>query len=395
MTQFSNRISGLKASAIREILKFTSVPGVISFAAGNPSEEAIPAEFIAAETARILSREPMKALQYSITEGRGNFRAALADYLTREKGIAAATEQILITSGAQQVAELTAKVLCNEGDVIISESPSFIGSLNAFRSCGARLRGVPMEPDGMDLNCLEHLLKTEKNVRFIYCIPNFQNPTGFCTSPEKRREIYALAKRYGVLILEDNPYEETRFDGESIPSIKSMDTEDLVIYAGSFSKILSPGLRVGYTHAPLPILQKMVVCKQVSDVHTSSLSQMLAHRFLISENFDSYIAKIKEIYRRKANLMMNLAREQLAPHIGFHPVQGGLFLWCSLPSPESAAEFCRLALERSVAVVPGSAFLVDEASDCAAVRLNYSTPSDEDIIKGMPVLGQVAKELFS
>lgn len=279
---FAEQVENLKPSAIREILKYSSDPSVIPFSAGNPAPEAFPTEAVREITARIMSEQPIDALQYSLTEGYPALREHLSGYMKKKHNVGRDFDTLLITSGAQQVMGLAVKALCNKGDVVLCEAPSFIGSLNAFRSLGARLVGVPMDEDGINLEALENAMKTEKNIRFLYTIPNFQNPSGITMSLEKRKAVYALAKKYEVLILEDNPYGDLRYEGEYVPAIKSMDEDGLVLYAGSFSKVLSPGLRVGYAIGPAPVVQKMIVCKQGEDVHTSILAQMICHEFMTS-----------------------------------------------------------------------------------------------------------------
>lgn len=388
---FADRIAALQPSAIREILKFTSLPGVISFAAGNPAPEAFPAEDVARISAEILKNRPIDALQYSITEGYAPLREHLTSYMLEKHGIGRESDNLIITSGANQVMELTAKALCNEGDTVICENPSFIGSLNAFRSYKLNLCGVEMESDGMDIAALEKALQTAKNVKFIYTIPNFQNPSGVTMSMEKRRAVYRLARRYNVLILEDNPYGDIRFAGEHIPAIKSLDEDGRVIYAGSFSKVLSPGMRVGYAIAPSPVIAKLVVCKQVSDVHTNIWSQIVAYAFMTGCDYEGHLVKIREIYRKKATLMMELIDRHLAPAITYTPVEGGLFLWCRLPDGADMPAFCKAAVERGVATVPGNAFGMDESDPCQSFRVNFSTPTDEQMVKGMEILGETAK----
>lgn len=244
--KFSDKVSGLKASAIREILKFTSDPEVISFAAGNPAPEAFPKEEIAKISAELLRDDPILALQYSVTEGYGPLREFLKGWMTEKGCFHKEFDDLIITSGGQQANELSCKVLLNEGDTLICESPSFIGSLNAFRSYNVNLVGVDMDDDGINLEKLEYTLKTEKNVKILYLIPNFQNPTGRTMSLEKRKAVYELACRYDFIILEDDPYGELRFAGEKVPTIKSLDTEGRVIYSSTFSKLISSGFRTGY-----------------------------------------------------------------------------------------------------------------------------------------------------
>ena len=390
--KFAARVMNLQPSAIREILKFTSQPGIIPFAAGNPAPEAFPVEAVREISARILADEAVDTLQYGVSEGYEPLRVHLKAYMRNHHDSFRDDDELIITAGAQQVMDLAAKSLCDEGDAVICESPSFIGSLNAFRSYGLKLRGIPLEADGMDLNVLESALKTEKRARFIYTIPNFQNPAGVTLSRQKRADLYALARRYDMLILEDNPYGDIRFAGEHIPPIKSLDTDGRVIYAGSFSKVLSPGLRVGYADAPAEIIHKMTVCKQVSDVHTPNLSQRIADEFMFGTDFEAHLTRIRGIYRKKAGLMMELADRYFVPRVTYHPVEGGLFLWCRLPDSTDVPAFCLEALQNKVAVVPGSAFLTDESERCPYVRLNFSTPTDAQIAEGMEILGKLLAE---
>ncbi len=388
---FADNIRALKPSAIREILKLSSQPGIIPFSAGNPATEAFPAKEIAEISNDLLLNNPASALQYSTTEGYIPLREYMANYMKTKYSSFGDNDDIIITSGAQQVMNLATKVFVNAGDTVICEDPSFIGSLNSFRSFGANLVGVPVEADGIDLNALENAIKTGKNVRFLYTIPNFQNPSGITMSYQKRKAVYELCKKYGVLILEDNPYGEIRFSGEDIPTIKSMDTEGIVIYAGSFSKVLSPGMRVGYAIANKEIIAKLTVCKQTDDVHTTLWSQIVSHKFLTEYDFEAHLEKIRSIYRSKANLCMKLADEHLKPMVDYYSVEGGLFLWCKLPDGIDLMDFTMKALDNKVAIVPGTAFSVDTNAKSDRFRINYSTPSDEQIINGMEILGKILK----
>jgi 2-aminoadipate transaminase len=390
--QFSDRVQTLKPSAIREIFKYAADPTVVSLSAGNPAPEAFPVKEIAEISAEILRNRPVDALQYSVTEGYTPLREYLSAYLKEKHTIGRAFDGLIVTSGAQQVMDLFSKAILNEGDTVLCEAPSFVGSLNTFRSYRAHLRGVPMQPDGMDMDALEQVLKEEKNVKFIYTIPNFQNPTGATMSAEKRRRLYELAKRYGVLILEDNPYGDIRFAGKHIEAVKSLDEEGLVVYAGTFSKVISPGMRVGYCVAPQQILQKMVVCKQGEDVHTNIWSQMVCYEFLAHRDFDAHLAHLREIYRKKAKVATDAMDQFLAPKISYLPIEGGLFFWCTLPDGTDMADFCKQAVLHKVCVVPGNAFLTDETQPCQSFRINYTTPTDENLVKGIRILGEVAKD---
>ena len=389
--KFSERFLNLKPSAIREIFKYAADPEVISLSAGNPAPEAFPVEEIKVICKEIFENAPITALQYNITEGYAPLREYIEKYLDEKYGLVSPFDEVLITSGGQQVMELSAKVLCDEGDVIICENPSFIGSLNSFRSIGAKLVGVNVESDGMSITGLEKALKENRNVKFIYTIPNFQNPTGVTMSYEKRKAFYELACKYDVLIVEDNPYGELRFKGEDIPSIKSLDKEGRVIYGGSFSKVVAPGLRVGFALAPSEIVKKMVVAKQGEDVHTNILAQMICCKFLSEYDFNAHLARLRDIYRRKAALAENLLDEYLVQkEITYYPVEGGLFLWCALPCGIDMIEFCKKAIkEYKVAVVPGTAFLTDENAYINCFRINYSTPSDEALALGIKKLSEM------
>ena len=392
--QFSDNVNGLKPSAIREILKHSSQPGMIPFSAGNPSAEAFPVEAVRKISAEIFKDEPIAALQYSVTEGYTPLRQLLTDYLKTKHHIGTEQDELLITSGAQQVMSLAAKVLLNRGDTVLFEDPSFIGSLNSFRSYGIQLKGVPMEADGMNMQALEQLLNSDSRVRFIYTIPNFQNPTGITMSLAKRRRLYELAVQHGVVIIEDDPYGELRFKGEFLPAIKSFDTEGAVIYSGSFSKVLAPGIRVGYAVANRQLLSKMTVCKQTDDVHTGIFSQMLAYRFMKEYDFEAHLTKLRAIYRQKAELAMRCARKSFGNLVSFYPVEGGLFLWCRLPEQINMLEFCKKGIENGVAVVPGTAFLANEEAMTQCFRVNFSTPSEEQIKTGFATLGNLVKEML-
>ncbi len=393
--KFSDKVSGLKASAIREILKFTADPEVISFAAGNPAPEAFPKKEIAEISAELLRDDPILALQYSITEGYTPLREFLKTWLGSKNCFHPEFDDLIVTSGGQQANELSCKVLLNEGDTLICESPSFIGSLNAFRSYNVNLVGVDMEEDGIDLNKLEDALKREKNVKILYLIPNFQNPTGRTMSFEKRKAVYELACKYDFIILEDDPYGELRFAGTNIPSIKSLDTEGRVIYSSTFSKLISSGFRTGFVSAPAPIIQKIVVCKQVSDVHSNIWAQVVSHRFMTTVDREAHFNKLRDIYRNKCELMCSHIENGFSKKITYVKPEGGLFIWCTLPDDCDMNAFCTKAVqEYKVAVVPGNSFNIREGDISHSFRLNYSTPTNEQIDKGMEILARMTREML-
>ena len=393
--KFSDKVTGLQASAIREILKFTSDPEVISFAAGNPAPEAFPTERIAEISAELLRDDPILALQYSITEGYTPLREFLKGWMTEKGCFHKEFDDLIITSGGQQANELSCKVLLNEGDTLLCESPSFIGSLNAFRSYNVNLVGVDMDEDGINLEKLENALKTEKNVKILYLIPNFQNPTGRTMSFAKRKAVYELACKYDFIILEDDPYGELRFAGENVPSIKSLDTEGRVIYSSTFSKLISPGFRTGYVSAPSPVIQKMVVCKQVSDVHSNIWAQVVAYRFMTTIDRDTHFNKLRAIYREKCDLMCSFIDNGFSRDITYVRPQGGLFIWCTLPENCDMNAFCTKAVrDYKVAVVPGNSFSIRDGEVSHSFRLNYSTPTNAQIEKGMEILSRMTREML-
>ena len=343
----------------------------------------------------MLRDDPILALQYSITEGYTPLREFLKSWLGSKKCFNPESDDLIITSGGQQTNELSCKVLLNEGDTLLCESPSFIGSLNAFRSYNVNLVGVDMDDDGINLEKLENELKTQQNVKILYLIPNFQNPTGRTMSFEKRKAVYELACKYDFIILEDDPYGELRFTGENIPSIKSLDTEGRVIYSSTFSKLISSGFRTGFVSAPAPIIQKIIVCKQVSDVHSNIWAQVVSYRFMTTVDRETHFNKLREIYRNKSELMCSYIDNGFSKKISYIKPEGGLFIWCTLPDDCNMNDFCKKAVqEYKIAVVPGNSFSIDENETSHSFRLNYSTPTNEQIEKGMEILARMTREIL-
>lgn len=393
---FSNMIAdkmlGVKASAIREIFKVAGKPDVISFAGGLPAPESFPVKEIKAICNEILDSEPVTALQYGISEGYAPLKELVLKRMKEKENIGGANDDIIIVSGSQQGADLTSKVLLNEGDGVVCEEPSFIGCLNTFRTYNAKLYGVPMNDDGMDLNVLEETLKKHKNIKLIYTIPTFQNPSGITSSLAVRKGMLALAQKYNVIILEDNPYGELRFTGEPLPTIKSMDTTGHVIYLGSFSKVFSPGLRLAYLIMDKGIMEKIVVGKQATDVHTNVFAQMIAARYLRDYDIDSSIQKSCELYKHRCGLMLACMDKHFPSSVTYTRPEGGIFIWATIPEGVDSGALMQEAVARKVAFVPGNAFMTDIDRPSHCFRLNYSTMSDEKIEKGIEILGNLLKE---
>lgn len=384
--EISRRMSGLNPSAIREILKVTANPKVISFAAGNPAEQTFPAAQLGELAAELFANRSGQALQYGVTEGYGPLIEQVRVRLGNKYAIGRSQDGVLILSGGQQGIDLAAKCLVNEGDTVLCEAYSFIGALNTFRSYGARLVGIPLDEEGMDPEALEEALRRERGVKLLYTIPTFQNPMGVTMTAQRRRQIYELAVRYNVMLLEDSPYFELRYSGEYVPAIKTLDETGHVIYVGSFSKVISPGLRVGFLCARSDLVSKLVVAKQGADVHNPMLTQMLVSRYLERYDLDEHIADCRALYKEKRDRMIARMEACFPETAAFTRPEGGLFLWCELPERVSGAAFCRLAGERGVACVPGGTFHPNEDLNSPCFRLNFSMPTLEQIDQGIDIL---------
>lgn len=392
--KIADHIAAMKPSAIREIFKVLVDPTVIALSAGSPDPVSFPKEEMAKIAADIFLNEADVALQYGTTEGYPKLRELTFNRLKEKYNIGSDNDEILITTGGQQSASLFTQVMLNPGDVVISEGPSFIGALNGFRSMNATLKSVAMDDEGMKMDELEELLKTTENVKFVYVIPTFQNPTGRTMSLERRKQLLALASKYDFLIFEDNPYFELRYEGEPIQTIKSMDTEGRVVYCGSYSKVLSPGMRLGFCVAPKEIINRMVVCKQVSDVHTNLFFQMLVAHYLEECDLDAHIAQICEYNRVKRDAMLNACEKYFDKRVKFTHPNGGLFIWAELPEGYDSFKLCQKITEKKVACVPGNAFAVDESEVCNGFRLNFSLPTVEQIDIACKRIGEAIDEFL-
>lgn len=390
--KISDKFANMKPSAVREILKATSSPDMIAFAGGSPAVDAFPCDAVKKISAEILEENPVSALVYGISEGYEPLRENVKQWLKRRENVGGDNDVVIITSGGTQVMDLATRVLASEGDTVICEEPSFVGSLNCFRSHGCKLAGVPIDSDGMNIKALERVVKENPDAKFIYTIPNFQNPGGTTLSLEKRKAIYEIAKANDLVIVEDNPYGNLRVAGEDVPSIKSFDTEGIVVYAGSFSKILAPGIRVAYAVVPKEMAEAFTIAKQVSDVHTGVINQMIVSRWFDEYDVDAHIVKIREIYRHKLNLMCDCLDKYCNGFITYVRPQGGLFIWAKLPDNVDMVDYVNRLIEQKVAVVPGTAFMIDDTKSCSYIRLNFSAPSDEAIINGVKIMGEIAKQ---
>jgi len=384
----------LKPSTIREMLKYISDPTVISLAGGNPSPDLFPGKELAEVTAEVLENEAGLALQYGITEGYPPLVRQVLERLRDKYGIDTPGDQLIITSGGQQAIDLATKCLVNEGDTVVTENPSFIGALNTFRSYRANLVGVPMDNEGMDVEYLENVLKTEKNVKLIYTIPTFQNPMGVTMTPERRRRLYELAVKYDVPVIEDSPYFELTYSGEITLPIKSLDKTGHIIYVGSFSKVISPGLRLGYAVGPAELIAKMTVAKQGADVCNNQLTMVSVSKYLERYDLDEHIKNCRAAYAKKRDYMLECIEKYFDKRVSYTRPGGGLFIWCDLPEGYSGTDLWRMALEHKVAIVPGSNFDVNMDPGNRGFRLNFSLPGFEEIEKGCKILGECLREFL-
>ena len=388
--RFAKRMDNMKASEIRELLKLTQKPEVISFAGGLPAPELFPIEEMKKAATKVLSEKGAAALQYGPTEGYNPLREKILKRMAKVK-VNATIDNILITSGSQQGLDFAARVFINPGDVIICESPTYLGAINAFKACEPRFVEVPTDDNGMILEELEKALKENPNAKFIYVIPDFQNPTGKTWSIERRKGLVELANKYNVAVIEDNPYGELRFEGEILPALKHFDTEGRVIFLGTFSKILTPGLRLGWICADQEVLSKFIMVKQGADLQSGTSAQMEVDQLLEDYDVEEHIKKIIEVYKRRKDLMIKTMEEEFPEGVTWTDPEGGLFTWVVLPEHLNARELAVKALEKNVAYVPGGAFFPNGGHE-NTFRVNYSNMSEERIVEGVKRLGEVLRE---
>ena len=388
--RFARHMRPINGSAIREIFKLLARPGMISFAGGNPSNTALEPDVIAELSGGVLSKYGTTLLQYGATDGFGPFRESAAAFLNTE-GVKCDASQVLPVQGGSQAFDLLLKALIDPGDVVLCESPTFLGAIQAMREYNARLVDMPMDDQGVIVEAAEELIKAH-HPKLMYVIPTFQNPTGITLSRERRAALAALAAKYGVVIAEDDPYRDLRYSGEALPPIQSFDTEGWVVYMSSFSKYISPGLRLGAAVVTNPLLlRKMVIGKQSVDVHSPLLNQAIVDAYLRQGLMPGHLERICGDYRKQLNAM--LAGFDSFPAGTRHTVpQGGLFVWAELPEGMSAVKVFDAAVSANVAFVPGIHFYAGGGHE-NTLRLNFSMCDIPTIEQGMAWLGKVISEL--
>ncbi|MCF6463550.1 aminotransferase-like domain-containing protein [Clostridium sp. Cult1] len=389
---YAKRMDNIKASEIRELLKLTQRPEVISFAGGLPAPELFPVEELKRVAKEVLEENGTTALQYGPTEGYEPLRQKIVERM-KKVNVDVAVDNILVTSGSQQGLDFAARIFINPGDVIICESPSYLGAINAFKAYEPKFVEVETDDEGMIMEYLEKALEENDNAKFIYVIPDFQNPSGKTWSEERRKKLVELANKYNVAILEDNPYGELRFEGEFLPAVKHYDTEGRVIFLGTFSKIFCPGLRLGWVAADKEVLNKFIMVKQGADLQSSTISQMEVAKFLEIYDIEEHIEKLKRVYKKRKDLMIKTMEEEFPEEVKFTNPEGGLFTWVVLPEHINARELAVKALEKNVAFVPGGSFFPNGGNE-NTFRMNYSNMDEERIVEGVKRLGEVLRQVI-
>lgn len=408
--RYAQRTQRMGSSMIRELLKLTQKPEIISFAGGLPAPEMFPVEAFEAASSRVLRQFGSQALQYSTTEGYLPLRELIVEKMGRY-GIDASVDNVLITSGSQQALDLIGKLLINPGDLILTEQPTYLGALQAWRAYQAEFSTVPIDDDGLRVDLLEEALCG--GPKFMYVLPNFQNPGGVTLSYERRLALIDIADRYGVPIIEDDPYGELRFEGEHLPPLVVLDADKLngrqyttpsephsyfkgnVIYMSTFSKTLAPGLRLGWIVAPASVIQHCVMAKQGMDLHTSSFVQMVAYEVAKDGFLAEHVRQIRQVYRERRDIMLAAMAEHFPPGVRWTQPKGGLFLWVTLPEELDSTAVLQEAIAHNVAFVPGATFYPESAQQTNSFRLNFSNATPEQIWEGIGRLGQVLEKVLN
>lgn len=389
--KYAKRAAHLKASEIREILKITEKPEIISFAGGLPAPELFPVEEIKEISRLVLHESGARALQYTTTEGYGPLREWIANRMNSRLGTSFDSDNILITHGSQQALDLSGKVFLDEGDTVLCESPTYLAAISAFKAYGCSFQEVPTDEDGMIIEELEKMPRNIKNAKLVYIIPDFQNPTGRTWSYERRKQMAKFSAKYNIAVIEDNPYGELRFEGESLPAVKSFDSHGNILCTGSFSKIFCPGYRIGWIAGDKDIIQKYVLAKQGTDLQCNTIAQMEIAKYLEKYDIDEHISKIIGTYGVRKKLAIETMEKAFPPGIKFTNPGGGLFIWVELPENIDARDVLKKSLEKKVAFVPGGPFFPNGGNE-NTFRINFSNMPEVRIVEGMNRLGEVLQE---
>ncbi|GAX03429.1 aminotransferase [Secundilactobacillus pentosiphilus] len=391
--QFSNRVPKTNNDPVGDILKAAADPKVTSFAGGLPAPELFPVEQVKAAADKVLAEKGPAALQYSSAQGVPELRNVVLKRLEVE-GIHTTADNVMIATGSQQSIDLTAKMFLDEGSAVIVEDPTYLTAVDVFRSYGAHFVGVDMDEDGMRMDSLEEALKNNPDTRLIYTVPTFQNPTGRTMTLERRKKLVALADKYDVMVLEDNPYGAIRWEGENLPSLRSLDKTGHVIYMGTMSKVFAPGLRIGWVVAEPKLLKKYTMMKQSADLHTDSFSQYVCAQYFTDNDINDHIKRITALYHKREQLMMSAIDKYFPAGVQHSNPQGGMFLWVMVPGVKSSQQLFDAAMKRNVAVVPGDPFYGNQPEP-GTFRMNYSNTPEEGIVDGVKQLAAALDEVMS
>jgi 2-aminoadipate transaminase len=387
---FADRMNNVHKSFIREILKVTEDKNIISFGGGLPNPKSFPVKEIGEAVSKILGENGDEILQYSTTEGYLPLREYIAERYSKN-GLKVDANEILITNGSQQGIDLISKVFLNKGDKVLIENPTYLAAIQSFGLFEPEFRSVHLLEDGVDISALKKIFD-ENKIKLFYSVTNFQNPTGITYSKEKRQELAEILKNEDTVFVEDNPYGEIRFMGEDIPPVKAYLGNGVLF--GSFSKIVSPGMRLGWIVANKEIMEKIIIAKQALDLHSNYFTQRVVYQYLIDNNVDEHIEKIKKMYRNQRNLMVSMIKEYFPENVKYTKPEGGMFLWITLPEGLSSMDLFEIAIKENVAFVPGKAFFADGSGD-NTLRLNFSNSDEEKIEEGIKRLGKAIYELMN
>ncbi len=386
--RFSQALTNMGESDIGMLLKLTEQPEMISFAGGLPAPETFPLKELREARSKVLMEDGIGALQYGPSKGYMRLRELIAERMNRHSQTSVTAEDILVTAGSQQALDILGRVFLDKDDVVLIESPSYLGAINAFALQQPRFVEVPTDEKGIVPDELEKILMEEKNIKMIYVIPDFHNPTGITWSYARRKEFMEVINKYEIPVLEDNPYGELRYEGESLPSLKSLDTKGLVVFLGTFSKTLCPGMRLGWMAAAEPIMGKADVVKQGTDLGTSSSTQREVAEYIQSNDFDLHVRENAKLYRHRRDLMLAAMKKFFPENVAFTHPEGGLFTWVCLPETLNARNILYECIKEKVAFVPGDGFYPVTRKQ-NYFRLNYSNMDEEKIIEGIRRIGKV------
>ncbi|KRM29623.1 aminotransferase [Limosilactobacillus panis DSM 6035] len=393
MTKFkySKRVPADGTDAVGAILKAAADPKIISFAGGLPAPELFPVKEMQAAVDKVFEEHGQEAMQYGAAKGVTALRELILQHVKEKEGVTGALDNVLVTTGSEQVLDLVGKAFVNPGDTVLVEQPTYLCALDVFKSYGAKFVGVAMDEQGMKMDALEDALKAHPETKLVYTVPNFQNPTGRTMAVDRRKKLAELAAKYDVYVLEDNPYGEIRFAGTHVPAVKSFDETGHVFYMSTFSKTLAPGFRLGWVVADEDVINKLTVLKQSADLHTDNLAQYAVVEFLDNNDLDAHVKEISDLYGKRKQLMADGLKKYFPAGVKYTNPEGGMFLWVEVPGVDDTVELFKECLKHNVAFVPGDPFFAGKPQP-GAFRLNYSNAKEDQIKVGMKQLGEALQE---